>query len=80
MNSKYCKTQQKFILTQQELCLSALSRNFRVAKLEAELAQARQDVANLDTQLIGSINQKLQLSQQLEMWQVRVKIFVTMSW
>ena len=39
--------------------------------MEIELAKARLDLMNLDSQLMEAIQQKIQLSQQLEQWQVR---------
>ena len=38
--------------------------------MEVELARAKLDLMNLDRQLMDAIQQKLQLSQQLEQWQV----------
>ena len=38
--------------------------------MEIELARARLDVMKLDSQLMEAIQQKIQLSQQLEQWQV----------
>ena len=38
--------------------------------MEIELAKARLDLMKLDSQLMEAIQQKIQLSQQLEQWQV----------
>ena len=38
--------------------------------MEVELAKAKLDVMNLDSQLMEAIQQKIELSQQLEQWQV----------
>ena len=40
---------------------------------EMELTQARLDMMNLDGQLLEAINQKLELSQELDQWQVGQK-------
>ncbi len=50
----------------------AVGRYCRKNALEIELAKARLDLMNLDSQLMEAIQQKIQLSQQLEQWQVRV--------
>ena len=42
----------------------------RKNSLEIELAKTRLDLMNLDSQLMEAIQQKIQLSQQLEQWQV----------
>jgi len=38
--------------------------------MEVELARAKLDLMNLERQLMEAVQQKLQLSQQLEQWQV----------
>lgn len=42
----------------------------RVEELERDLAQSRQDVASLSAQLMAAIRQKVNLSQELDQWQV----------
>lgn len=42
----------------------------RVEQLERDLAQSRQDVASLSTQLMAAIRQKVTISQELDQWQV----------
>lgn len=44
---------------------------FRKNAVEVELAKCKMDVMSLNSQLLDAIQQKLNLSQQLEAWQVR---------
>lgn len=43
---------------------------FRKNAVEMELAKCRMDMMSLNSQLLDAIQQKLNLSQQLEAWQV----------
>lgn len=47
--------------------LSVLRKN----AVELELAKCKMDMMSLNSQLLDAIQQKLNLSQQLEAWQVR---------
>lgn len=44
---------------------------FRKNAVELELAKCKMDMMSLNSQLLDAIQQKLNLSQQLEAWQVR---------
>ena len=44
--------------------------------MEIELAKARLDLMNLDSQLMEAIQQKVELSQQLEQWEVSLVFWV----
>lgn len=44
---------------------------FRKNAVELELAKCRMDMMSLNSQLLDAIQQKLNLSQQLEAWQVK---------
>ena len=46
-------------------------------EIEMELARSRLDMVHLDQQLLEAVQQKLDLSQQLELWQVNVKLVVS---
>lgn len=46
---------------------------FRKNAVEMELAKCKMDMMSLNSQLLDAIQQKLNLSQQLEAWQVRGK-------
>ena len=45
----------------------------RENEIAQELARTKQDNAGLDEQLLEAIQQKIELSEQLEAWQVRHK-------
>ena len=47
---------------------------YRKYELELELARSRLDMVHLDQQLLDAVQQKLDLSQQLELWQVTIVI------
>lgn len=44
----------------------------RKAELELQLARARIDVLQANSQLMEAVQQKVELSQQLEQWQVSI--------
>ena len=48
----------------------SLSPSFRKKAVEMELAKCKIDIMSLNSQLLAAIQQKLNLSQQLEAWQV----------
>lgn len=54
-------------------CVSASKETFlycRKKAVEMELAKCKIDIMSLNSQLLDAIQQKLNLSQQLEAWQV----------
>lgn len=50
-------------------CVASLPR-YRKKAVEMELAKCKIDIMSLNSQLLDAIQQKLNLSQQLEAWQV----------
>lgn len=56
------------------LCCNSFALSFpcyRKKAVEMELAKCKIDIMSLNSQLLDAIQQKLNLSQQLEAWQVR---------
>lgn len=54
-----------------EVSMVTLVCIFRKNAVELELAKCKMDMMSLNSQLLDAIQQKLNLSQQLEAWQVR---------
>lgn len=52
----------------------------RKKAVEMELAKCKIDIMSLNSQLLDAIQQKLNLSQQLEAWQVGQRSRVTFKW
>lgn len=48
--------------------------------MEMELAKCKIDIMSLNSQLLDAIQQKLNLSQQLEAWQVGQRSRLTFKW
>lgn len=54
----------------QDVCANCGLSAFRKNAVELELAKCKMDMMSLNSQLLDAIQQKLNLSQQLEAWQV----------
>lgn len=48
--------------------------------MEAELVRSKNDMMSLNNQLLEAIQRKLELSQELEAWQVCIAIVFLMLW
>lgn len=53
-----------------EITIYAFILNFRKNAVEIELARTRIDVMHINSQLMEAVQQKVELSQQLEQWKV----------
>lgn len=59
-----------FLYGQQDITSLTICVSCRKKAVEMELAKCKIDIMSLNSQLLDAIQQKLNLSQQLEAWQV----------